>query len=173
MKPRRETAGAFFLQKGLSENPAARAENEDELCDPIVLKLIYLPELISYIVFGDYESSALSLMLSLQKPPVVPCRRFFVLGDCKALSSEADAGSRQESRGRPDSSRASCGRASSAGRRDGCGLHNRTGLRARRISASAATRRCKACPIAPGTPASPIVPAPATACRARNDARPF
>ena len=58
----------------------ACADDEDELCDSIAFKLIYLPELISYIVFSVYESSALSLMLSLQKPPVVPCRRFFVAG---------------------------------------------------------------------------------------------
>jgi hypothetical protein len=40
----------FFHESGVSENPAARAGNEDELCDSIAFKLIYLPELISYIV---------------------------------------------------------------------------------------------------------------------------
>ncbi len=51
-------------------------------------------------------------MLSLQKPPVVPCRRFFVAG---VQASAAHAR----------------GRASSAGRRGGCGRRNRAGRRAR------------------------------------------
>lgn len=43
--------------------------------------LIYLPELISYIVLSRFRKiTALSFTLSLQKPPVVPCRRFFVVG---------------------------------------------------------------------------------------------
>lgn len=55
--------------------------SEDELCDSIVANLIYLPELISYIAVSRFQKiTALSFTLSLQKPPVVPCRRFFVVG---------------------------------------------------------------------------------------------
>jgi len=35
MKPRRETAGAFFRNEGRSENPAAVAKREDEPCGSI------------------------------------------------------------------------------------------------------------------------------------------
>jgi hypothetical protein len=38
-QPRRDTAGAFYerglLRDGLSENPAARAGDEDEPCDSV------------------------------------------------------------------------------------------------------------------------------------------
>jgi len=60
------------------DNPEKRAaQDEDELCESVAAKFIYLPELLSYIVQGrNIKITALSFTLSLSKPPAMPCRRF-------------------------------------------------------------------------------------------------